>query len=335
MSWFVGYSRVVRASRLVGLVLLLQTRGRMTAGQLAAELEVSERTIHRDLAALSAAGVPVYAEPGRYGGCQLVEGYRTRLTGLNVDEAEALFLAGAPGPTAELGLGTVLAAAQLKVLAVLPPELRSRAVRVQQRFHLDAPAWFRDPDEVPHLADVAAALWADRRLDVRYARPDRVVRRVLDPLGLVLKAGVWYLVARNRGHVRTYRVSRLRSVEPRPELFVRPDGFDLTAYWAASSVQFEEQMLRIEVTARLSPTGVAMLRRVLEPAAGRAAQAAVAEADTDPDGWVRLLMPMESFDVAYHELLRLGADVEVLEPVELRQRLVATAHAMSQRYGAA
>ena len=118
-------------------------------------------------------------------------------------------------------------------------------------------------------------------------------------------------------------------------MFVRPDGFDLTAYWAASSVQFEEQMLRIEVTARLSPTGVAMLRRVLEPAAGRAAQAALAEADTDPDGWVRLLMPMESFDVAYHELLRLGADVEVLEPVELRERLVATAHTMSQRYGAA
>ena len=133
----------------MGLVLLLQTRGRMTAGQLAAELEVSERTIHRDLAALSAAGVPVYAEPGRYGGCQLVEGYRTRLTGLNVDEAEALFLAGAPGPMAELGLGTVLAAAQLKVLAVLPPELRSRAVRVQQRFHLDAPAGSVIPTRCP------------------------------------------------------------------------------------------------------------------------------------------------------------------------------------------
>jgi predicted DNA-binding transcriptional regulator YafY len=325
----------VRASRLVSLVLLLQTRGQMTAGQLAAELEVSERTIHRDLVALSAAGVPVYAEPGRHGGCRLVDGYRTRLTGLNVDEAEALFLAGAPGPTAELGLGTVLAAAQLKVLAALPPELRSRAVRVQQRFHLDAPAWFRDPDDVPFLADVGAALWADRRLDVRYGRPDRVVRRALDPLGLVLKAGVWYLVARNRGHVRTYRVSRLRSVDARAESFVRPEDFDLGAYWSASSVQFEEQMLRIEVTARLSPTGVAMLRRVLEPAAGRAAAAAVAEGELDGDGWVRVVMPMESFEVAYHELLRLGADVEVLAPVELRRRLVATAHAMSQRYGAA
>jgi predicted DNA-binding transcriptional regulator YafY len=265
----------------------------------------------------------------------LVEGYRTRLTGLNADEAEALFLAGAPGPLAELGLGTVLAAAQLKVLAALPPELRSRAVRVQQRFHLDAPAWFRDPDDVPHLADVAAALWADRRLDVRYARPDRVVRRVLDPLGLVLKAGVWYLVARNRSHIRTYRVSRLRSVEARAEVFVRPDAFDLTDYWAASSLQFEEQMLRIEVTAGLSPAGLALLRRVLEPAAVRAAQAAASSGATDPDGWVRVVMPMESFEVAYHELLRLGADVEVLEPVELRQRLVATAHAMSQRYGAA
>ena len=335
MSWLARYRRAVRASRLVSLVLLLQTRGRMTARQLAVELEVSERTIHRDLAALSAAGVPVYAEPGRYGGCQLVEGYRTRLTGLNADEAEALFLAGAPGPLAELGLGTVLAAAQLKVLAALPPELRSRAVRVRQRFHLDAPAWFRDPDDVPHLAMVAAASWDDRRLDVRYQRPDRVVRRVLDPLGLVLKAGVWYLVAANRGHVRTYRVSRLRSVDVRAGSFVRPDDFDLAAYWASSSLQFEEQMLRIEVTARVNPTGLAVLRRVLEPAAGRAAQAAAAEARPEADGWVRLVTPMESFEVAYQELLRLGADVEVLEPVELRQRLVATAHAMSRRYGAA
>jgi len=307
----------------------------MTARELAVELEVSERTIHRDVAALSAAGVPVYAEPGRHGGCQLVQGYRTRLTGLNVDEAEALFLAGAPGPMAELGLGTVLAAAQLKVLAALPPELRSRAVRVQQRFHLDAPAWFRDPDDVPYLATVAAALWDDRRLDAHYQRPDRAVRRVLDPLGLVLKAGVWYLVAANRGHVRTYRVSRLRSVEVRADSFVRPDDFDLTAYWASSSLQFEENMLRIEVTARVSSTGLGMLRRVLEPAAGRAAQTAVADAHADPDGWVRLVLPMESSEVAYHELLRLGADVEVLEPVELRQRLVATAHAMSRRYGAA
>jgi predicted DNA-binding transcriptional regulator YafY len=325
----------VRASRLVSLVLLLQTRGQMTAAQLAAELEVSVRTIHRDVAALSAAGVPVYAEPGRYGGCRLVDGYRTRLTGLNADEAEALFLAGAPGPLAELGLGTVLAAAQLKVLAALPPELRSRAVRVQQRFHLDAPAWFRDPDDVPLLAEVASALWDDRRLDVRYARPDRVVGRVLDPLGLVLKAGVWYLVAAHRDHVRTYRVARLESVVVRPERFERPGDFDLTAYWAASSVEFEEQMLRFEVTARLSPHGASLLRRVLEPAAGRAALAALAGGAPDPDGWVTLVMPMESPEVAYHELLRLGADVEVLAPAELRQRLVATAHAMSCLYGAA
>jgi predicted DNA-binding transcriptional regulator YafY len=327
----------------------------MTAAQLATQLEVSVRTIHRDLAALSAAGVPVYAEPGRYGGCRLVDGYRTRLTGLNVDEAEALFLAGAPGPLAELGLGTVLAAAQLKVLAALPPELRSRAVRVQERFHLDAPAWFRDPDDVPLLAEVAAAVWDDRRLDVRYARPDRVVRRALDPLGLVLKAGVWYLVARNRGHVRTYRVSRLASVIARSEPFERPAEFDLTTYWSASSVQFEEQMLRLDVTARLSPAGVGMLRRVLEPAAGRAALAALAgrwartepgpgperagepavEPAVEPGGWVEVVMPMESLEVAFHELLRLGAEVEVLAPVELRERLMATAHAMSARYGAA
>src|SRR5262249_13725601 len=175
----------------------------------------------------------------------------------------------------------------------------------------------------------------DRRLDVRYARPDRVVSRVLDPLGLVLKAGVWYLVAAHRGHVRTYRVGRLESVVVRVERFERPSDFDLGSYWAASSVEFEEQMLRLEVMARLSPHGASLLRRVLEPAAGRAALAALARGAPDPDGWMALVMPMESPEVAYHELLRLGADVEVLAPGELRERLIATAHAMSSRYGGA
>src|SRR3989442_5802394 len=149
----------MKASRMVSLLLLLQTRGQLTAAELSEQLEVSVRTIYRDVESLSEAGVPIYAERGPHGGVRLVEGYRTRLTGLTTDEAEALFLSGLPGPAAELGLATVVAAARLKVLAALPPELRSRAARITQRFYLDAPGWFRPSEDVPHLEALAEAVW--------------------------------------------------------------------------------------------------------------------------------------------------------------------------------
>src|SRR5436190_8629056 len=183
----------MRASRLVALLLLLQARGHLTAEQLARELEVSVRTVHRDVEALSASGVPIYAERGPHGGIRLVDGYRTRLTGMTADEAEALFLSGLPGPAAELGLGTVVAAARLKVLAALPTELRARASRLVERFHLDATGWFQAGEPVPHLAALSEAVWESQRVRIDYERGDRSVERVLEPLGLVLKAGVWYL----------------------------------------------------------------------------------------------------------------------------------------------
>ena len=254
----------MRASRLVQLLLLLQTNGKMTASRLATELEVSVRTIYRDIEALSRAGVPIYAEAGPGGGVRLVDGYRTRLTGLTAHEAEALALSGLPGAASELGLGTVLAAAQLKVDAALPPELRSRAVRMRERFHLDAPGWFAREELVPHLAALSRAVWDSERVEIRYAKREGETRRVIDPLGLVLKAGVWYLVAlsgRTRS-MRTFRVSRVQSVRALDEPADRPDDFDLAAQWAESSAAF------LDDVAHLSGAGPRARRAHLAPARG-------------------------------------------------------------------
>src|SRR5580693_5906206 len=225
----------MRASRLVSMLLLLQTRGRLTAQQLADELEVSVRTIYRDAEALNAAGVPVYGDAGPAGGYQLLAGYRTRLTGLTAAEAEALVLAGLPQAAGELGLGTVLAAAQLKLQAALPAELRERSARIQERFLLDAPGWYHDGDSSPHLDAIADAVWNQQRIEVRYRRwaAPTDVTRILEPHGIVLKGGKWYVVARCDGTLRTYRISQVLSLTTLAEQFERAPGFSLPGYWAA------------------------------------------------------------------------------------------------------
>ncbi|MEV6322199.1 WYL domain-containing protein [Nocardia sp. NPDC051787] len=320
----------MRASRLVQLLLLLQTRGRLTAPELARELEVSVRTVYRDIDALSAAGVPVYSEPGRAGGVRLVEGYRTRLTGLTTEEADAVLLTGLPGAAADLGLGTVLATAQLKVLAALPPELRGRATRIAERVHVDAPGWFHRPDETPTLATVADALWHDRTLRVRYGRKDKVVERRLDPLGLVLKAGTWYLVARDGSALRSYRVSRILAAERTGETFVRPAEFDLRAHWADAADDFARSMLRVRARCRIAAGHLRLLRLMNDPAA--VAEALASAGPPDAEGWVEVVVPSESYEVLATGILPLGEFVEVLEPPQLRAHLAATAAAMHARY---
>jgi predicted DNA-binding transcriptional regulator YafY len=322
----------VRAARLVQLLLLLQTHGKLTAAQLAERLEVSVRTIYRDIEALSGAGVPVFCEPGPGGGVRLVDGYRTRLTGLTPDEAEALALAGLPGPAADLGLGTVLTAAQLKVDAALPPELRRRAARVRDRFHLDLPGWFARDEPIPHLATLARGVWEERRADISYARAGKAVERTLDPLGLVLKAGRWYLVAGagDERALRTYRVSRVQAASLRDEPAERPDGFDLVDYWTTSADEFARSMQHHDVTARLRADALGRLRFAIDRVSADMAVASATE--PDGEGWVEVVIPTESLDYAHDDLLRLGPDIEVLEPPELRQRLTTTAKALADRY---
>lgn len=322
----------MRASRLVSLLLLLQARGGMTASELARELEVSERTIYRDVDALSAAGVPIYAERGPLGGVRLVEGYRTRLTGMTADEAEALFLSGLPGPAAQLGLGTVVAAAQLKVLAALPTELRARASRLVERFHLDAAGWFKPGDRVEHLPLIAEAVWESRRLRIGYHRGDRIVERTLDPLGLVLKGGAWYFVAMVDGQTRTYRASRVVHAEDTGETFSRPPDFDLPGFWADTTAAYEREHPETEVTIRVAPGHGGSLRDLIGDDALTGVDALPAP---DGDGWTHLRLRLRWPDEALGRLLGLGADFEVLEPAEMRRQLVALARATLERHAAA
>ena len=310
-------------------MLLLQSRGRLTAAELAAELEVSVRTIHRDVEALSAAGVPVYAERGPYGGIRLVDGYRTRLTGLTGDEAEAIFLSGLPGPAAELGLGTVVAAARLKVLASLPSELRTRASRLVERFHLDASGWFQAGEPVPHLTAVSDAVWESRRLRIEYARGDATVQRVIDPLGLVLKGGVWYLVASTEDQIRTYRISRVVQVETLDDRFDRPPGFDLAGYWADSSAAYEENAARVEVVVRVDPRGMGYLTAAVGEQIVAAAERI---AEPDDEGWTRLRLRLDWPNEVPGRLLGVGPRLEVLEPPEIRRRVIELARAVVRRY---
>jgi predicted DNA-binding transcriptional regulator YafY len=321
----------VRASRLVSLLLLLQARGGLTAAELARELEVSVRTIHRDVEALAESGVPIYAERGPHGGIRLVDGYRTRLTGLTADEAEALFLSGLPGPAAELGLGTVVAVARLKVLAALPPELRGRATRLVERFHLDAAGWFQADEPVPHLATLSEAVWDGRRVEIDYDRGDGPTPRSLGPLGLVLKAGVWYLVALVDDQLRTYRVSRVADARLLEERFDRPAGFDLAGYWAESSAAYEAQTPRVEVVVRVRSDRV---WRLAEAIGGAAVRAATRLDVPDADGWSHLRLRLQWPDEVPALLLRAGPDVEVLEPPEIRDRVVRLASLVVERYSA-
>ncbi|WBB79008.1 WYL domain-containing protein [Micromonospora sp. WMMD882] len=323
----------MRAARLISLLLLLQHRETMTAAELARELEVSERTVYRDVLALSAAGVPVYADRGRAGGYRLLGGYRTRLTGLTRQEAEALFLAGLPGPAGDMGLADAVATAELKVLAALPPTLRDAPARTGQRFHLDVPGWFRESAPPPRLAELAGAVWRDQTVRLRYRRGEREVSRAAQPYGLVLKSGTWYLVGRVDGGYRTYRVDRVVDVTVTGEPFDRDEAFDLGGYWAEQAEAFLRQMLGERITVRLTPAGLRALRHLAHTP--YAYQEAVADAgEPDGQGWVVTRLPVESVEVAYELVLSLGPEVEVLDPPGLRAMLVDAAHRLHALYRA-
>ncbi|WP_052849573.1 helix-turn-helix transcriptional regulator [Streptomyces avicenniae] len=337
----------MRAARLIRMILLLQSRRAMTADELAAELDVSARTVARDVEALSEAGVPVYADRGRTGGYRLVGGYRTGLTGLARDEAAALFLSGVPAALRDMGLADAASAARLKVSAALRPELSDAHHSAAQRFHLDAPGWWQPPSTPALLPAVADAVWDDLWLTVDYARQGRdAVTRVLAPYGLVLKAGVWYLAARPGGSGdggdggdggeathRVYRVDRFTRAEAAGGRFTRDESFDLPGFWAERAAQFARSILRAAVEIRVTAAGARALRRVTDRDAAREALAQAGP--PDGQGRITLALPVESLDVAFDQLLTLGPECEVLGPPELRERVADAARRTAALYAAA
>lgn len=323
----------MRASRLLSILLLLQTRGRMTAEALAEEFEVSVRTIYRDIDQLSAAGAPVYADRGRSGGFQLLDGYRTRLTGLTDAEAETLFLGGLSGPAAQMGFSGAVTTMQLKLLAALPPERQAAAERLAGRFHLDPVGWYQSPDEAELLPAIAQAVWTSRRIVIRYESWKGPVERSLDPLGLILKSGLWYLSARPsqglRREPRTYRVSNILDLSVTDETFDRPADFDLANWWATTSRRFEADLFTDKAVMRVSRAGLERLARLGGEQARIAAEARAGKGD----GPFEVTVPIESIEHAARDFLRLGAEAEVLAPDPLRAAMRTAAKQLAAIYG--
>jgi predicted DNA-binding transcriptional regulator YafY len=323
----------MRASRLINILTTLQARGLVTAETLAAENEVSVRTIYRDVDALAAAGIPVYSERGSEGGYRLLDGYRVRLNGLSPGEAEAMFLSGLPGAAADLGLGTLMAGAQKKLTAALPEELRQSAARMQQRFYLDAPTWFGESEQPLHLQAIADAVWNMKRVRMRYRTWAEEKTRAVEPLGVVLKGGAWYMAANagtgERAGVRTYRIARIQDLVVTEERFERPTDFDLTAYWDENTQRLEAELHPNVATLRVSRWGLRLLEHI-SPFYVRS-RITVTEPE-DADGWRTITLPCGGIQQATSEFLRLGSEAEVVAPQTLREAIGEQVNALQKRY---
>jgi len=313
------------------MLMLLQTRGRMTADDLAEELEVSPRTIYRDLDALSLAGVPVYADRGPSGGISLLDDYRTNLTGLTKDEVRSLFMFTVPGLFADLHADKTQQAASLKLIAALPSPFQKDVEWVRQRIHLDPAGWFQGTETIPYLPLVHEALWQNHRLRMTYRRSDgEWVKRLVDPYGLVAKTGVWYLVgAMMRGMLLVYRVSRIQDAEITDNHFERPEDFDLPAFWADWCARFEATREQYQVTLRVPPKSVLLMAQIF----GEGIHTLVEQSGGfDDKGCCTLTLTFESPDEACRKLLGLGTAIEIIAPQDLRIRIRDSARQLVEFY---
>jgi predicted DNA-binding transcriptional regulator YafY len=310
----------MKSGRLLNLLLLLQANNRLTAADLAGRLEVSERTIHRDMDALSSAGIPVYAERGVGGGIRLADGYRKALTQFGDDEIRALFIASA-NPLADIGLGEGLARALEKLAGALPAPQRRTAERSRSLIFFDPRRWKQALAPREHLATLRRAIWEDRRITLGYrdSKREKTVR-VTEPLGLVAKAGVWYLVARSKDDMRVFRCDRILTVDVEGGTFERPASFDLAAFWQSWSTRFEESLTTYAVRLHVSAAAIEDVTGYWE--------VQFTDRGAAPDGWIEARVIFPSADAALPQLVAWGDGVRLVEPLELRERMMAAARAI-------
>lgn len=300
----------MKASRLLSILMTLQARGHRTADQLAEELEVSPRTIHRDVDELSAAGVPIYAERGRQGGFRLLDGYQTKLTGLDADEASVLMLSGIGTALDDLGLTDALSQTELKLLAALPEASRAKAALVANRFHLDPFSWYRQKEETPFATKIAKAVWADQRISIHYESWKGPIQRDLDAIAIVLKAGDWYLIGRAQA-MRVYKIANIQSVSLSESKFDRPTDFDVSQFWGEWITSFEVHIRGNRARLRVTQKGQNLLKDM-----GRLPIAHFPV--PDQSGVTDIELAVEGEANTVRQVLYLGAEAEVIAPETLR-----------------
>jgi predicted DNA-binding transcriptional regulator YafY len=301
----------MRADRLLAIVLLIQRDGQLTAAELAAATGVTERTIYRDVQALSLAGVPLYTQPGPRGGIALDAAYRSHLNWFTGPELQALLYTGSAAPLAELGLGQAMDHAVLKLLTLLPERGQREAELMRQRLYLDPSGWYGFGEAHPTLPSLKEAVWKDRRIQATYDNWEGLQRPVeLAPYSLVYKTGRWYLVAAEAGRgPRTYRVSRLSEIDMLTEGFERDTEFDIASYWAEADAAFQARLPRYPATLRVRREALVYFEQMY---AGRY------EVVEDGEEWLRLRVEFMVIEEARTSALGLGTDAEVLEPIQLR-----------------
>lgn len=318
---------MMRGDRLVSILMLLQTHGKLTAQELAEQLEVSVRTIYRDMDALSAAGFPIVADRGLKGGWRLLDDYRSRLSGLKASELQSLFLSPSDELLADLGINQVWESARQKLIASLPADHREKVVTVWNRIHIDTSTWKGEKEELQTFEVLKQAIWQEKKMHMLYERADgQLVSRVVEPFGLVAKGSRWYFVAAHKGEFRSYRASRIRKAEPTEEAFTRPASFDLAAYWKASTQSFIEQLpsyaVQIEVREMVMP------RLRFTDTFVRIADVQKSERE----GWLLVQLIFDTAEEAKRYLLGLATDVRVIDRPTLQQEIRVMAEAVVKMY---
>ncbi|RBP95402.1 putative DNA-binding transcriptional regulator YafY [Cytobacillus firmus] len=317
----------MRADRLISILLLLQNNERMTTRELAKELEVTERTIHRDMEALSAAGIPVLAERGKFGGWRLLEKYRTNLTGLKADEIKTLLLSPSFQHLADLGISDDWKEARQKLLAAIPAPMKDDVKDISNRIHIDTGTWRQTPREMKSFGIVQQAVWEEKKLQIQYEKAGKQTsERIVEPLGLVAKGNIWYLIAASDEKIKSYRVSRIVDAKLLKENFSRPNDFDLAGYWQESKQKFISSLPRFEVEVEMAPTIIQRINFT-----GRFVQ--VIHLDSPKhDGWIPASLCFDTEQEAREYILGFGNQIKIVRPVSLRKSVRGMAEGVVNLY---